>query len=73
MNINPVIAAETASDLRQDIFKTGISLCLFMPICSLLASFFLSTYSANTSLMGEALTEAFKSIKVKVFKAEAKK
>lgn len=59
MNVNPVIAAETASDLRQDVFKTGIALCLFMPICSLLASFFLSTYSAQSGISGEALTEAF--------------
>lgn len=59
MNTNPVIAAETASDLRQDISKTGTVLCLFMPLCYIIASFFLSTYAAKSSLSGEALTEAF--------------
>lgn len=59
MNPNPVIAAETASELRQDIFKIGFSLCSFAPLCSLLASVFLTTYSAQSGIWGEQLTEAF--------------
>ncbi|MEE1279857.1 MAG: type II CAAX endopeptidase family protein [Oscillospiraceae bacterium] len=59
MNTNPIIAAETASDLRQDILKTGTVLCLFTPLCYIIASFFLSTYASNTSLSGEALTASF--------------
>lgn len=59
MNTNPVIAAETASDLRQDISKTGTVLCLFMPLCYFLASLFLSFYSKSSSLSGEALTKDF--------------
>ncbi len=59
MNTNPIIAAETASDLRQDISKTGTVLCLFTPLCYIIASFFLSTYSSKTSLSGEALTASF--------------
>ncbi len=59
MKTNPVIAAETASDLRQDIFKTGTVLCFFMPLCYFLASLFLSVYSKSSTLNGEELTTAF--------------
>ncbi len=59
MNTNPVIAAEAASDLRQDIFKIGLSVCLFMPICSFIASIFLSVYSSFNAATGEELSQSF--------------
>ncbi len=59
MQVNPVISAETASDMRQDIFKIGASLCVFMPLCSIIASFFLWIYSSVTGLTDESVAESF--------------
>ena len=49
MNERPVLYAQTASDLREDISKIGISLCLYTPLCSIVASLFVSIYSSLTS------------------------
>lgn len=59
MQVNPVISAETASDMRQDIFKIGASLCVFMPLCSILASGFLFLYSYITGVPDESLSDSF--------------
>ena len=50
MNEQPVLYAEEASDLRGDISKIGIALCAFIPLSSIVASFFVSTYTAITGL-----------------------
>lgn len=59
MQVNPVISAEAASDLRQDIFKIGASLCIFMPLCSILATAFLFMYSYMTGVPDEILSDSF--------------
>lgn len=59
MQVNPVISAETASDMRQDIFKIGASLCVFMPLCSILATAFLFIYSYITGVPDESLSDSF--------------
>lgn len=59
MQVNPVISAETASDMRQDIFKIGASLCVFMPLCSILATAFLFMYSYITGVPDENLADSF--------------
>ncbi len=56
MNEHPVLYAETASDLRSDISKIGAALCLFIPLCSVLASLFVSTY---TNITGTSSVDAF--------------
>lgn len=63
MNINPVFQAETASDLRGDIFKIGASLCIYSPVCSFIATFFLNAYSrqsgADANLADSFINSAF--------------
>lgn len=59
MQVNPVISAEAASDLRQDIFKIGASLCVFMPLCSVIASLFLWIYSYVTGTNDQSVAESF--------------
>ncbi len=48
MNEHPVLYAEEASDLRGDVSKIGLVLCAFIPLSSIVASFFFSTYAALT-------------------------
>lgn len=56
MNEHPVLYAEEASDLREDISKIGLALCAFLPLSSIIASIFFSTY---TSLTGSVIMEEF--------------
>jgi len=48
MNEHPVLYAEEASDLRGDVSKIGLSLCAFIPLVSIIASLFFSTYQTIT-------------------------
>lgn len=59
MGISPVFKAETASDLRQDVFKISLSLCIYPALCSFIASIFLGIYSNQSSLNGDELAAAF--------------
>lgn len=59
MQVNPVISAEAASDLRHDIFKIGGSLCVFMPLCSIISAIFLSMYTSITGTSNESLLDTF--------------
>ena len=59
MQVNPVISAEAASDLRHDVFKIGASLCVFMPLCSIISAIFLSIYSSVAGISDENLVDTF--------------
>lgn len=59
MTERPIIAAETASDLRLDISKIAAVLCFFAPLCSILASIFVSLFEyANGSYSEEVFTKS---------------
>lgn len=59
MERDPILAAEGASELREDLMKIGFSLCAFFPLGSLVATFFIDFYSRLSFLEGKELTEAF--------------
>ena len=43
-NISPVFKAETASDLKNDVFKIGLGLCVYLPLCSFFGITFLEFF-----------------------------
>lgn len=59
MQISPVIKAEAASDLRQDVFKISLSLCIYPAVASFLSSTILTVFSFYSGIYGEDLAKAF--------------
>jgi len=59
VNISPVQRAEAASDLRLDVFKISLSLCIYPIISTFLANIFLTLYSVNNSIYGDKLADSF--------------
>ena len=59
MKRDPILAAEGASELREDIMKIGFSLCAFFPLGSMIATLFIDLYSKSSFIEGKELTDAF--------------
>lgn len=59
MNISPVIRAQAASDLRQDVFKISLSLCIYPIIATFLSSTILTIFSVLYSVSDSQLTKVF--------------
>ena len=57
-NISPVFKAETASDLKNDVFKIGLGLCVYLPLCSFFGAVFLEIFKMVSKPEGN-LAEAF--------------
>ena len=52
-NISPVFKAETASDLKNDVFKIGLGLCVYLPLCSFFGITFLEVFKLFAKPQGD--------------------